>query len=305
MIYQVKDYEAVLTYSPINEMTGHIFECFDYYLRLRIHFKTCILFMTTLSKQDLKVCFESKYSVPFEEIEQDLLFIDYNNLPNIISFPRNAFVLLTDGNIYSLQGKKMFLSTKNLYGFMCYDYNFKNVKMNNQITYLQDYRIYGKHKYFKSIDYVKKIPFDLYKKVDRSDTSTALFYVTFVCRKVNRDTILEGFLKSGCEKGILLVPQIEEEFLDIHENIQVLEMPLPNLMERFDTYIYTNVERQFDCSSRLVTECAHYGKKVIFDIDYTDIALETRKQDCKDIQKLNLTDDDSIIQVIKDVIRKK
>lgn len=42
-------YDIVLTYSPIIEITGHIFECFDYYLFLRNKYKVGILFFAGLN----------------------------------------------------------------------------------------------------------------------------------------------------------------------------------------------------------------------------------------------------------------
>lgn len=66
-------YQVVLTYSPIIEITGHIFECFDYYLFLRQYVNAGILFFCGLSKAKLKVVFESKYTIPFSDIEKDLI----------------------------------------------------------------------------------------------------------------------------------------------------------------------------------------------------------------------------------------
>jgi len=66
-------YDVVMTYSPIIEITGHIFECFDYYLFLRDYCKVGILFFCGLSKQQLKTAFESKYKVPFSDVEKDLI----------------------------------------------------------------------------------------------------------------------------------------------------------------------------------------------------------------------------------------
>lgn len=69
-------YRVVLTYSPIIEITGHIFECFDYYLFLRQYFDVGILFFCGLSMQKLKTVFESKYIVSFSCIEKDLIQVD-------------------------------------------------------------------------------------------------------------------------------------------------------------------------------------------------------------------------------------
>ena len=54
-------FDVVLTYSPIIEITGHIFECFDYYLFLKQFCKVGILFFKGLRRDALKVAFESKY----------------------------------------------------------------------------------------------------------------------------------------------------------------------------------------------------------------------------------------------------
>ena len=51
MILISKDYEVLLTYSPISEVTGHIYEVFEYYLVLRKNFRTAMFFHApTISK---------------------------------------------------------------------------------------------------------------------------------------------------------------------------------------------------------------------------------------------------------------
>ena len=68
-----KKYDVILTYSPIIEITGHIFECFDYYLFLRQFCKVGILFFCGLSREKFKKVFESKYVFPFTDIEADFI----------------------------------------------------------------------------------------------------------------------------------------------------------------------------------------------------------------------------------------
>ena len=78
--------------------------------------------------------------------------------------------------------------------------------------------------------------------------------------------------------------------------------PIEDLFEKFDTYIYTPVNRKFDCSPRLVTECFFQGKKVFKDLDYYDIGLETRYFDCvHNLESLNLIEGDAIIDIINKV----
>ena len=294
-------YDIILTYSPIIEITGHIFECFDYYLFLRQYYKVGILFFCGLKKEKLKIAFESKYNVSFSDIENDLIQLnDFkpNGQKQIIYFGKNTTVILADGNIKSLDYYNIFLATNKLYGFLCEYDNFHEIKINNHITYLQDYRIYGKNQYFKSIDYVKKLPFKFYKKSNRSFDNTGLIYMTYVCRKVSPQIIEEYHKKSGCSKTLLVVPYKLPEY-DAIKNVIQVEAPLENFFEQFDTYIYTPVNRKFDCSPRLVTECFIQGKKVFKDLDYYDIGLETRYNDCiNNLQSLNLIKNDGIISIL-------
>ena len=41
-----ENYQVLITYSPISEMTGHMREAWDYYFLLKKYFKTAILFHT-------------------------------------------------------------------------------------------------------------------------------------------------------------------------------------------------------------------------------------------------------------------
>lgn len=294
-------YKVVLTYSPIIEITGHIFECFDYYLFLRQYCKVGILFFCGLSKDKLKKVFESKYTVSFNDIEQDFIHID-NVSPTsekqIISFGKDTTVILADGNINSLQYNNIILATDKLYGFLCEYDNFHKMKYNTHIIYLQDYRVYGKNEYFNSIDYVKKLPFKFYKKSNKTFDNTGMIYMTYVCRKVLPEVIEKYHKMSGCNKTYLIVPYKLPEYDTIKNVIQV-EAPLEDFFNKFDTYIYTPVNRKFDCSPRLVTECFMQGKKVFKELDYYDVGLETRYNDCiSDLNSLDLNENDDILRII-------
>ena len=302
MIQIDKKYDVILTYSPIPEITGHVFECFDYYLFLRNYYKVGIIFIDSLKQEQVKVAFESKYIFKYDDISNDVMFISKEQLKQttIISFGRNTVVFVTDGNIKSLEYRKIILATTKLYGFMCGDYEFRLIQTNKNITYLQDYRIYGKSRNFKSYNYVKKLPFKYYKKSTKTFDNTGLMYVTYACRKVTPMVIDEYHRMSGCSKSLLVVPYKLPEY-DYIENVEQVLAPLPDFFDRFDTYIYTPVHRKFDCSPRLVTECFLQNKKLFLHLDYMDIGLETRYNDCKnDFQSLNLTENDQILDIIED-----
>ena len=298
-----KKYDVILTYSPIIEITGHIFECFDYYLFLKQYYKVGILFFDSLPIEKLKTMFESKYIFKFDDIYNDLIFVNRKNLNEntLVSFGKNTVVLLTDGNLESLEYNKIFLATTKLLGFLCEDKTYADVKINNKITYLQDYRIYGPNPNFKSYNYVKKIPFKFYKQINRVNENIGLMYVTFVCRKITREIIEQYHKLSRCEKTLLVVPYKISEYDNI-PNIEQVIAPLDNFFEKFDTYIYTPVKRKFDCSPRLVSECIFYGKNVYLNLDYEDPGLENRYNDAiTDINKITLQDSDDILKYIAEL----
>ena len=296
-------YDVILTYSPISEITGHVFECFDYYLFLRDFFKVGILFLEGLPLEDLKIAFESKYNVPFSEVADDIIQLGHSTLENerIYQFGPKTFVLLCDGNIRSLAHRRIMLATRKLYGFMCGEYGFEEIKSNNHITYLQDFRIYGRNQFFKCYDYVKKLPFKYYKQIsrERQRPPVGMMYVTYACRKVTPQVIQQYYEMSGCCKSLLVVPYKLPEY-DRIDGVEQVLAPVQDFFEKFDTYIYTAVERHFDCSPRLVTECLFYKKEVLLNVNYVDIGLQTRWKDAtRDIKSLELKEDDEILSIIK------
>lgn len=305
MITQIdRKYEVVLTFSPINEITGHIFECFDYYLFLKDYFKTCILFLGSIPEEKLKCVFDDKYIDRYDDISDDIIVITEQQLKTthkLFTFGKDTVVILCDGNIHQLQLYNIQLMTHNLLGFLCAEkeeaYYTAN-SMYKHITYLKDYRVYKPCNLFKSYDYVKKLPFSHYKKFDKVFDNTGMMYVTYACRKVTPEVIKQYHERSGCTKTLLVVPYKLAEY-DVIDDVQQVEAPVDGLFMKFDTYIYTPVQRKFDCSPRLVTECFLHKKNVLVDLPYVDIGLQTRYNDCKkDIEQLNLKENDQIVDII-------
>ena len=63
-------------------------------------------------------------------------------------------------------------------------------------------------------------------------------------------------------------------------------LPIDNILEEFDTYIYTPTEKNWDCSSRLILECNYFNKEVILTPTAkamlpNNLGLLTRLQDAK------------------------
>lgn len=304
MVYINSKYDVVLTYSPIIEITGHIFECFDYYLFLRNYFKVGILFFSGLDMSKLKIAWQSKYVVDFAEVQNDILQVQapqHNQQKVLYKFGEKTIVILADGNYAALDYYNIILVTKYLLAFKCQDFSETRPIFHKQLIYLQDNRVYGIDKQFQTINYVKKIPFKYYKKAKQIDQNIGMMYTTYICRKVTPNTIEKYHRLSGCKSSMLIVPYALPEYNNIQNVVQMVA-PVENLFDRFGTYIYTPIQRQFDCSSRLVTECFMQGKRVIKQLDYYDRALETRYDDCANrLDSLNLTSDDSILDIIKSI----
>jgi len=299
-------YDIILTYSPIDEITGHLFECFDYYLFLRNYMKAGIIFFGGMSREKIRVAFESKYNISFDDIVDDITYItpDEFKREKVYVFGKDTVVLLCDGNIHQLELYGILLMSKHLIGFMCGE---KDEAINTRspiyrnMVYLKDYRIYKPNNYYRTFDYVKKLPFVYYRKPNRTYDNTGMFYVTFACRKVTPEVIQEYHRNSGCSRSILIVPKLLPEY-DNLDDIEQVEAPVENLFDKFDKYIYTPVKRRFDCSPRLVTECFLHDKEVMIDLNYVDIGLQVRYNDCKnDINCLNLTENDKILEVINEI----
>lgn len=302
MIYIDSQYDIILTYSPIIEITGHIFECFDYYLFLRQYYKVGILFFSSLSYQKLEIAWNSKYNVDFADIKDDLILTSsptHTGLKTLYKFGSNTKVILTDGNYAALDYYNIILVAKKIFAFKCQDFSNTPPIFHKQLIYLQDNRIYQqKDKYFSTIHYIKKLPFKFYKKSFRSPGNVGMMYTTYVCRKITPDIIQSYHIKSKCDHSLLIVPYSLPEYNNI-PNITQIVAPVENLFDKFDTYIYTPVNRKFDCSPRLITECFMHNKKVYKELDYYDIGLETRYNDCiNNLELLNLTDNDDILTIL-------
>jgi hypothetical protein len=299
-------YDVILTYSPIIEITGHLFECFDYYLFLREYYKVGILLFNGMKRSALCTAFESKYNISFDDIESDLLFLDNVSRNSIVDIyvSSKTFLLITDGNIKASVYNGINFIAKQIFGFLCEPDPGYIAGIPNNIVYLQDYRIYGKNTIHQSINYVKKLPFKYYKRCRDVNKKIGMMYMTYICRKVSADVVVDYFKKSHCDNAILITPYKSDEYNNLPNITQVIA-PVDNLFDKFGTYIYLPVKRQFDCSPRLVTECYMHNKNVFMQLDYSDPGLEIRKKDAEtDLNILNLKDGDDIINIIDNFLQR-
>jgi hypothetical protein len=301
--------DVVITYSPIEEMTGHLHETFDYYLFLKERFSVGMLVMTELDRDAVVGCFADRFALRPGELErflEDLVYVRTDEAfgrERVID-ARDSVVLLTDGNIRALADRKILLASRKTLAFMCFDYGFAELRrMYGDVTYLQDFRIHEPDGDFERIDYVKKFYFDRYREAG-SCPGTAMMYVTFQCRRQSPSFLEKAMEAAGYERYLVLAPDTSgyEEHFAGRDDVAFASPPVGGFFDRFSAYVYTPVPRRFDCSPRLVAECAWYGKDVDFyGIDYYDPGLATRLRDVRsDIGSLALRDGDAIVDVIKE-----
>ena len=287
-------YDVVLTFSPIEEITGHWFEVFEYYYYLKVHeFRPCMLFHApTISKEVIMETLQDKYSV---EISTDDFFVlSYEEM--LIGCPL-AICLVCDGNFDSLQQKGIKIVAKKILGFGCGNVtipygNYKNAE------FLLDKRVYSVN---YGTHYVKKIYADILKYPSTKENNT-LFYITKNCRLFEPE-MLVNLLKSDYseyDRHVIITNDERYDELKNNSNIEIVYPPLKNMFDRFTTYVYTPIPRKFDCSPRLISECKLFGRNVdYYHIDYFDVGLETRKKDLDD-GSVWMREDDIIIKLLRE-----
>jgi hypothetical protein len=230
-----------------------------------------------------------KYDFTDDEINRMTDDIIFANRPKVV---KGKNILIVDGGFTKMSDK--FLYFNNIIAFPCNDLKFQEMC---DITVLQDDRIYGVG--HNTINYIKKILFSRYRDIGESLTGN-LVYATSNARKVDRG-LLEKISNRYSGNFLLLT----DEKMDLPERFATEKMPVKNLFEKFDTYIYTPTPRKRDCSPRFIAECAFYGKKVEYFIDYfgVDKGLYYRRKDIEtDFDSISLKHDDDIIDIIKGII---
>lgn len=288
-ILNLKQYDIVLTtaFEFKYGVCGHMFEMIDYYYAIKTYtnLNPCILLADGTSIEDFQLAIRQKY--------EDLI------IENVIeSFQPK--VIITN-NILFVDGSPRLnnaeILSKNIFLFRCSESDFtKFTKTKSNVFLLQDFEIYDdKPENLTLIDYKKKILFSKYKSYDCTTANTAMFYLTSVCRALSKEDLNKTIQKYSLDDYIILTDKI-----DLYDG-NVYKIPLDNIWSLFNTYIYTPIPRKIDCSSRFILECMHYGKNVIYDIDYYDKALEVRKKD--GLNGTSLTKDDAFIKLLNEQIK--
>jgi len=291
-IANLKHYDIVLTSSFEFKfgISGHLFEMIDYYWAIKNYttLTPCILLADGVTVDELNDAVKQKYDNLIIE------HVEYCVQPKVI-LAKN--LLIVDGSP-QLKGADLFVD--NIFLFRCSASNFEAFNQTrSRVFLLQDFEVYPE-RYEDSglivFDYKKKILFSKYKQYNSIVNDTAMFYLTTVCRALSQDDLLSIINKHQFKTNIILTDDPSVYTLD-----HVYKVPLADIWDKFNTYIYTSIPRKTDCSSRFILECMHYNKDVVYEIDYYDPALEVRKKD--GLTGTSLLPEDAFLRLLNEQIK--
>lgn len=295
-IVNLKNYDLVLSYSfGVSERpcTGHIFECIEYFHILKNHFNCCIMIGDCIDFEKLLGNILEKYNFTDDEIDFLIDHIVVAENPNIVI---GNNLLLVDGNFKRLKNKM--IKFDKYFCFPCGVLNENDYP--DYVTILGDYRIYG----FNSerfVDYKKKMLFSK-MVLDKNNTKyDYMMYITSGPREVELK-MLQSLVDKYTQFGNTLVIYTDYNIKIKNDLVEIKQVPVEDVFN-FKTYIYTSIERKFDCSPRFIIECLLNGKDVQFELNYPmieDKGLYYRHMDSiSDFPSLELKDDDEIIKILK------
>lgn len=289
-------------------VSGHLYEIIEYYLLLKNHFKVGILICEDLPWDVIERGISTKYNLSHNDIQTIKASITFANRPKYVV---GKNILFVDGGFTrTMLRYGVSLLFKNIFSFRCSNLDFHYNLPYKNVTLLQDNRVYNDEDNKISINYKKKIKFDIFKNIKKPSTDAALLYVTSNCRKICDDYLIDLILQYKFDSYVILSDnnkKYKEKFKPF-KNIYFPTMPVENIFEKFSTYIYTPTKDKFDCSPRFIAECNFYNKNVIYhniDKDYLkiDTGLKYRKYDIqKDFKSISLLQNDDIIEIIKNII---
>ena len=289
---------------PLNKnshgICGHIFEIVDYYLFLKDRLNIKILIGEGMETDIFRNAISNKYDlsqVEIDDIINNTLFVDK---PKYIIGDKILFV---DGLLKThFQEHGVALVFNKIYTFRCCKFcNHENILYDN-VKVLQDIRVY-EDDIDKSIDYVKKINFEKYKTINEPPARVALIYATKNCRYMSINEIQTIVDTYEYDKYLIVS---DTEYDKLPTKCEILIPPVVDLFDKFTDYIYTPIEKRFDCSPRMIAECKYYNKRVIYhniDDEYLqhDTGLRVRMQDIDNsIDLVTLQPTDTILDILSE-----
>ena len=289
-------------------VSGHLYEIIEYYQLLKNYFKVGILICEDLPWNVIKKAISSKYNLNLNEIENIKNNIIFANRPKYVV--GNNILFVDGGFTRTMLRYGVALLFDNIFSFRCSYMDFHYNLPYKNITLLQDNRVYNDEDSKISINYKKKIKFNIFKNIKKPTNDAALLYITTNCRKLCDNNMLDIVVQYNFDNYVILSndnKNYRNKFKQF-KNLDFPTMPVDNIFEKFNTYIYTPTKDKFDCSPRFIAECNFYKKNVLYhniDKDYLkiDTGLKYRKYDIKhNFESITLQDNDDIIEIIKNII---
>lgn len=285
-LVMLKKFDITLTTSweSNHGISGHLFEMIEYFYHLKFHKNksVCIMIADGISKDQVNVAL-SKYDFSTEELQayEACTFYHYNPKALIAND-----IIFVDGSIRTFDAdiickRKIFLR--------CCDDEF----LDKADIVLQDYDLYDSLP--NSVHYKKKLLLSKFKEINKTFDDTAAIYCTSNMRKLTFEN-LESIANKYNYKQYVVLTNVQ---MEVPSNMTLHKVPADNLYELFDTFIYTGStnKTKIDCSSRLIVECKHYNKEVIYDGVYDiskDRGLMVRRNDLDKGVNLDLKETDEI-----------
>lgn len=302
-IVDLKDYDLVFTTSFENNhgVSGHLFELIEYHYICRKNFINSVILITDGTPKEVFLkCIRNKYNFSFEE---------YEEIVSTIIEHQNPKILITK-NICVVDGAPRFngctLYCNNIFMLRCSasDFSYFNtVKNIRNVHILQDFNLYNEryeHTNFNIVHYIKKILWKKYIFPKSVNTGVSLFYLTTNCRYIEPSEVKNIIEKNNIPKTLIITNDHKKYECLKGENVIVESVPIENIFERFDRYIYTSIPGKFDCSPRFIVECEVFGKEVVYELDYIDPGVNRRKIDMqKNLNDLLLKEDDYFVEYVK------
>lgn len=289
-IANLKQYDIVLSYSygySQRTCTGHLFECIEYFHILKDHFNVGIMIGDCVDFESIIANILDKYTFTSDEVEFLLDNIHIHDNPNIVLGKK---LLLVDGNFKRLKNKV--LRFDNIYCFPCGVRTAEDYP--EHVTILGDERIYD----FVDVHYRKKMLLSKIKKETSTNEFDYMMYLTEGPRELSNEQI-DKIIERYPGKSFVIYTDYHISLKD--KSVKIEHAPVENVW-KFKTYLYTSIERQFDCSPRFIVECKMNNVGVEYDLNYpmsNDKGLFYRNLDMKRLENVELLPTDSIISLLK------
>ena len=300
-ILNLKKYDIVFTTSFENNhgITGHIFEMIEYYTICKHNnIKAGLALLDGMTKELVSSVLDKKYTFTQEEKDDILNNTEYCVHPTIIM---SNSLCIVDG---APSVRNCVIYADNVFLLRCWDGSldfYSNSKSIKQTHLLQDFSMYTERYEdlnIQVVDYTKKLLWNRYIPPKPVKTNTAMFYMMNRCKARPAEEIAGYIDKHNFEKYLIVTDTPKRYEHLVNDKVSIEIAPVPDLFEKFDTYVYTPVDK-VDCSPRFIVECAVFGKDVIYEMNYVDPGVDARRRGiAAGVETLLLKDDDFFVEYV-------